>query len=137
MEQELIKHVEACIADPYKQHFAYNQLIRYYYGLRNEDSYYMNRLIVACENDIELFPQFIVAFRNSVNPPYPETLIPSIPSFRYLCRVYEKIGMIDQAIRICELAIKYGVDDNTKGGFEGRLDRLKKNNSSRLTRDSS
>lgn len=32
----------------------------------------------------------------------------------------------EEAIKICQLAINYGLKDDTKGGFEGRIDRLKK-----------
>ncbi|MCL2023596.1 MAG: tetratricopeptide repeat protein [Oscillospiraceae bacterium] len=47
--------------------------------------------------------------------------------FKKLCSFYEKIGMYDEAINICNLAIEKGVtEDGTKGKMCGRLERLKK-----------
>jgi hypothetical protein len=43
-----------------------------------------------------------------------------------LILIYERRGEIEKAIEICELAIEYGLDDNTKGGFPRRLEKLKK-----------
>ena len=33
---------------------------------------------------------------------------------------------IEDAIEICEIAIQYGLSDNTKGGYASRLEKLKK-----------
>jgi len=51
---------------------------------------------------------------------------PRFPSFQRLAIIYERLGKYDEAIKICEKALKYGLVDGTKSGFEGRIERLKK-----------
>lgn len=52
--------------------------------------------------------------------------IPSVPTFKYYATLLTEDGEHDEAISVCEIAIKLGIPDNTASGFEGRIERIKK-----------
>jgi len=112
--------------DPYQLHFVYNGFIKLFFKHRNLVPDAEDKLITICKLDIELFPKFREAWF-ARNPDYKH--LPRIPSFQRLIQVYEDRNQLDEAIRICELAIHYGLDDGTKGGFEARMKRLRKKQS--------
>jgi hypothetical protein len=109
--------------DPYQLHFVYNGFIKLFFKHRNRVPDAEDKLITICKLDIELFPKFREAWFEK-NPDY--ISLPRIPSFQRLIQVYEKRNQINEAIQICKLAIQYGLDDGTKGGFEARLEKLRK-----------
>ena len=96
-----------------------------------------NRKIKLCEQDIEIAGEFAAACKQEIDennrrhaaygePPV-DMKLPRYPSFQILAIYYEKIGMIDKAIEICERALKYGfISDTMKGGTEARLNKLKR-----------
>lgn len=112
------------------RHFTYNQYIELYYKQRDKGPEYLEKCIEYCKKDIELFPKFKEAWikcevtKEEKAAGYTFNL--RIPSFERLAIIYEKQGKIDEAIEICKKAIEYGLHDRTKGGFQGRLNRLYK-----------
>lgn len=57
--------------------------------------------------------------------------LPEIPSFKLCALVFEREQDFAAAIAVCKMAIKYGIDDGTRSGFNGRLKRLQKKQGSR------
>jgi tetratricopeptide (TPR) repeat protein len=55
-----------------------------------------------------------------------EAVLPSVPSFQHLAIVYTEDGEYEKAIGICDKAVKFGLRDNTKGDYPGRIERIKK-----------
>ena len=56
-----------------------------------------------------------------------EEPVPRTDAYKHLAKLYEKQGNLNAAARICADAIKAGFpDDGTKGGMQGRLDKLVK-----------
>ncbi|WP_117168840.1 hypothetical protein [Paraliobacillus sediminis] len=100
-------------------HFTYNELINVYYRQRDNWNHALDNCIECCEKDIELFPVFATKWKEEYGDSSPR-----IPSFERKAIIHEKQGEINKAIYITELAIKYNLIDKTKGGFEGRLERL-------------
>jgi len=49
-----------------------------------------------------------------------------IPAFQRLAMILDEQGDIEGAICVCKLALSYNLTDGTKGGFEGRIAKLKK-----------
>jgi len=49
-----------------------------------------------------------------------------VATFKLLAMAFEEDGRYDDAIRVCEMALEYDLDDGTKTGFEGRIGRLRK-----------
>lgn len=130
-------------------HFTYNQLINLCYRRRSESPSWLQRCIEYCKADIALFPEFkkayIAAQRKALvhltarplnTPQERETYRQQttgemgftlrVPSFERLAIIYEQQGLYQEAIGVCELARQYRLEDGTKGGFEGRLKRLRK-----------
>lgn len=137
--------------NPIDLHFTYNIMIDYYYSLRNESTSAIDSCIKYCKKDIELFPQFkkssikegierlrelqklssglndkkrIREYEDEIK--HFQWVCPRIPSFQRLAIIYDKQSRFGEAIEVCELAIKYDLDDGTKGSFEGRIERLYK-----------
>jgi hypothetical protein len=51
---------------------------------------------------------------------------PRIGTFERLSAVYAEDGDFEPAIEVCRQALGYGLTDNTKGGYAGRIERLQK-----------
>lgn len=52
--------------------------------------------------------------------------LPWVPTFQHLATVLTEDGEREAAIKVCEQALSHGLRDGTKGGFEGRINRIKK-----------
>ena len=52
--------------------------------------------------------------------------MPSVPTFRNLAILLTEQGKFQEAINVCHRAINFDVDDGTEGGFEARIERIKK-----------
>jgi tetratricopeptide (TPR) repeat protein len=97
-------------------HFTYNELIDVYYKQRDDREDAIKKCIQYCKKDIEIADEFVAEFGE----------VPRIPSFKRLAIIYEKQERYADAIAVCEQALEIGTTDGTKGGFEGRKDRLRK-----------
>lgn len=51
---------------------------------------------------------------------------PRVHAFKRLAIIYKKQERYKEAIGVCKKAIRYDMRDGTKSGFEGRLERLKR-----------
>lgn len=133
---------------PVDLHFEYLYLINMYYKKRNEKEY-LEKCIYICKKDIELYPLFKSSYikedlkrlkfllslheigskeyqkyqEKIINYEYPNL---NIPSFKRLAIIYEDQGKYKEAIEVCKLALEYGLDDGTQGGFKGRIQRLER-----------
>lgn len=99
-----------------------------------------SKCIDYCIKDIKLFNEFkeayimqerqmcINSFTGKFDRPFNPSLVvlPFFPAFVTLIKVYEKQGLYDKAIEVCNIAIEYGLHDNTKGDFIGRINKLEK-----------
>ena len=55
--------------------------------------------------------------------------MPRVTTFVHLATVLTEDGEYDRAIEVCRMALRYGTNDGTKGGFEGRIARIEKKRS--------
>jgi tetratricopeptide (TPR) repeat protein len=97
-------------------HFTYNELIDVYYKQRDDRGDAIEKCIQYCKKDIEIADEFVAEFGE----------VPRIPSFKRLAIIYERQERYADAIAVCDQALEIGTTDGTKGGFEGRKDRLRK-----------
>lgn len=51
---------------------------------------------------------------------------PSVPTFKNYATILVEDKEFDRAIEVCRIAIKLGIPDGTMGGFEGRIERIKR-----------
>lgn len=114
------------------RHFYYNNVIDYYYGLRDKEKNALEKCIDYCKEDIKIAPQVLnLMEKDKMWKHYNQDgeLVftpPRFPSFQRLAIIYENQGKYGEAIKVCEKAIENGLKDGTKTGFEGRIKRLEK-----------
>lgn len=101
-------------------HYALNGLVEYYYSNRDSPPVNADFCIQYCKEDIDLFPQLHPLFMADLGS------VPRIPAFQRLAMMYDHKGEYQKAIEICDLGIKYGLEDGTQGGFVARKERLQK-----------
>ena len=53
-------------------------------------------------------------------------VVPRVPTFQNLPTLLAEDGDHQQAIEVCEKAIRFGLSDGTKGDFPARIERLRK-----------
>jgi len=98
------------------RHFTYNNLIDLYYKQRESSPEAITKCVYFCLEDIEIVEEFLHVFDSPI--------IPRIPSIQRLIIIYEKQGKFEEAIKICNIALKLGLND--KSGFEGRIEKIRK-----------
>lgn len=54
-----------------------------------------------------------------------EGTLPHVPSFGWLATALAEAGRIEEALEVCEVAARLGLEDGTKGGYAGRAARLR------------
>lgn len=102
-------------------HFYREVIAEYYYKLRDERENAIELSIKFCLEDINNFNLYSKKYFHVFS-----YTVPFIRTFYRLMIIYEKQGRYEEAIKYCEMAIKYGLEDNTKGGYKARLERLNK-----------
>lgn len=101
-------------------HFFLQEAAECYYKQRDFRSDAIDLTIECCLRDIQLFPQYAKPMQKEFG------CIPLLTTFQRLAILYEKTGKYKEAIEICNLAIRYGLNDSTKGGYPARLKKLEK-----------
>lgn len=134
--------------NPVNLHFFYLHCIDLYYKPKVLTNHNIDKCIYYCKKNIELFPtfkesyieerrEFFINYANSGIHSKEErnelltkaknvSLDVNVPSFKRLAIIYEKQGRFNDAIKISELGLSYGLNDGTKGGFIARIERIKK-----------
>ena len=108
-------------SDPWQRHLIY---------LHEIENAYRNRRISMDDRikAIDLSTRYIAEF-SSLKSSVFENIQENpriIPVFKMLAIMYEEEEVFDQAIDICKTALAHGIEDGTKTGFEGRIERLMK-----------
>lgn len=121
-EREFLNNLSAAnrSKDAMDIHFAYSDLIEFYYKHRQISDELYSRAVNYCKSDIDLFPILKPLFMDDLQ------MIPRIPSFQRLSMLYEQHCEYEKAIEICMLGIKYELADGTQGGFSARRKRIEK-----------
>ncbi len=108
-------------SDPGERHLIYSHII---------ETAYRNRRTNAddLQTAMELSQQYMAEFA-SLRDPVLKMMGDDpkiIPVFKMLAIMLEESGEYDQAIQVCKTALGYGIEDGTKTGFEGRIERILK-----------
>jgi len=99
------------VKEPMALHSVYNLLIDMFYKQRAEDNAMIDKCIRICRMDMKLAPHITNEKQE-------------IPSFKRLAIILESQGDLNGAIEVSKMALQYGLDDGTKGGYQGRIDKL-------------
>ncbi len=102
------------------RHFLLQSIVDATYKLRKEEKY-KTLCIKHAEKHLQELPNIAPALKKDMGGK-----LPRITTFQNYATVLTEIGQFEEAIAICEQAIFYGLHDNTKSGYEGRIKRISK-----------
>ena len=72
------------------------------------------------------FPTLAIALRKEFQG-YGADFLPRVTTFQHLATLLtHEDGKYDEAVAICKMALSYNLHDRTAGGFESRIDRIRK-----------
>jgi hypothetical protein len=108
-------------SDPWQRHVLYTQDIETAYRDRKTSRDAHDRAIDLAENYIRELPDLKQAVFNRLGDK-PKV----ISAFKQLAIILEEDGEYDRAVAICQAALANGIDDGTRTGFAGRMNRILK-----------
>ncbi len=111
--------------NPIDRHFLLQSIVTETYKLRKEIKY-RDLCIKYAEKHLKEFDKIAPALKEDMGG-----FLPRITTFQYYSTLLTEIRKYEKAIDICKLAISYGLEDGTKSGFQGRIERIKKKMTSR------
>lgn len=111
---------------PIDTHFLYLNIVEFLYKQRNDPQMRILFKNMALEHILVFDLLIPVLYYKSGNNEDSMFLLPHVPTFQYLATVYAEDGEFGTAIEVCKRALGYGLEDGTRGGFIGRIERLKK-----------
>lgn len=71
------------------------------------------------------FPILAVALRKEFKG-YSTDFLPRVTTFQHFATLLTEDGKYDEAAAVCEMALSYDLHDRTTGGFEARIERIRK-----------
>jgi hypothetical protein len=114
------------VSDPWERHLLYLQKIADAYRDRRTNMDDRSTAIALSRQYLSEFPglrQGVFDNRKNQDPVIS-------PVFKMLAIMLEEDGAYDQAVEVCRTALANGLEDGTKSGFEGRIQRLLKKKAS-------
>ena len=121
MSADLGRMLEALTVDTnaIDRHFLLMGIVKETYRLRADPSM-ADKCAEVAQLHIDEFPVIAPALERDMG------FLPGASTFQQYATLLTERGEFDRAIQVCEKAIAYGLDDGTKGGYEGRIERIKK-----------
>ena len=110
--------------NPVDRHFLLQSIVEITYRRRKEPQ--MRRICrEIAEQHVSEFVVLAPALKQDMGGN-----LPIVSTFQHFVTLLAEDGDYESAIKVCDTAINYGLHDGTQGGFEGRVDRLKKKRAS-------
>ena len=116
---QMLKAVESK-TNPIDRHFLLQSIVDASYKLRKNDKYRQMCLEYA-EKHLQELQGIVPALKEDMGG-----TLPRISTFQNYATVLTENSEYNKAISICEEALRLGLHDNTKSGFEGRIERIRK-----------
>jgi hypothetical protein len=104
-----------------EQHFLYNDIVQCLYRNRDSSPHARSLCEAVARQHVAEWP----ALEQSVKQALAAEDPPRVPAFQLLATVLAEREAYDEALDICEAALALGLEDGTKGGFRGRINRIK------------
>jgi hypothetical protein len=102
------------------RHFLLLSIVKQTYAKRSDPQ--MREICRSVgETHIQGFGEIVPALKTDFHG-----IIPRVPTFQHLATVFAEDRNYDRAIEVCETAIRHGLNDYTKVGFEGRIARIQR-----------
>jgi hypothetical protein len=105
---------------PGNRHFLLQAIATETYKLRNEEKH-KNLCLKFSEKHLEEFDTLYQSLKDEFDGSFPR-----VTTFQYYSTLLTELEEYEKAIKTCEMAISFGLDDGTKGGYQGRIDKIKK-----------
>ena len=102
------------------RHFLLMEICRRAYQLRNADPDMRKLARDVGLQHIREFPEIRGPLTRHLG------ILPRVPSFQNVATMMAEEANFQAAIDVCESAIAFGLSDGTAGGFEARIERLRK-----------
>ncbi|MEL4236995.1 hypothetical protein [Shewanella xiamenensis] len=106
--------------NPIDRHFLLQSIVNITYKQRKTERY-RNLCIEYAKLHLQEFPALVPALKEDM-----DGTLPRITTFQNYSTLLTEDGEFEKAISVCMQAIEYGLHDNTKSGYEGRIARIKK-----------
>jgi hypothetical protein len=110
---------------PVDRHHLLQSIVELTYKDRNKSG----KMRELCESISRLhlkeFPTLAIALRKEFKG-YGADFLPRVTTFQHLATLLTEDGKYDEAVAICKMALSYNLHDRTAGGFESRIDRIRK-----------
>ena len=123
---ETIDELKRALADNEKpnsrRHFVYKELIESLYKERNESAETMDSLIKYGFAHLAELEKLMPEVQASLG----FSFLPRVSTFVRLATALTEQMRYDEAIEVCQIGIAKGYEDGTKGGFESRVERIRK-----------
>lgn len=103
------------------RHFLLMTIVDETYKLRKEDQEAKDLCAEIAEQHIKEFPAIKPALMKSL-----DGILPRVTTFQKYATFLTEQGQYRRAIEVCEVALAHGLHDGTKGGFEARIEKIKK-----------
>jgi hypothetical protein len=104
------------------RHFLLMAIVKETYRKRS-DPKMADKCLEVAQIHCEEFSTIVEPLRKDLNR---DDTLPRVPTFAFYATLLAERGEFQKAIEVCESAIGFGLDDGTKGGYEGRIERIKK-----------
>jgi DNA polymerase-3 subunit epsilon len=108
-------------SDLLDRHFLYLGLVSAAYQLRKEDREHRVLCEELARSHLQEFGQIAPRLKQRFNGS-----LPYVPTFEQLSILLVEDGRFDDAVAVCEAAIRFGLDDSSQAGFEGRIERIQR-----------
>ncbi len=106
--------------NPIDRHFLLQSIVAETYKTR-KDNKSRKICIKYAEKHLKEFASIAPALKEDMGG-----VLPRITTFQHYATLLTEDGDFEKAIDICKKAIQYDLHDGTKAGFEGRIERIKK-----------
>jgi hypothetical protein len=106
--------------NPIDRHFLLMGIVNETYR-RRQDEEMAARCAEVSELHLREFAQIAPGLRRDMGGS-----LPRVTTFQHFATLLTERGEFDRAVAVCEQAIEFGLNDNTKSGFEGRIARIRK-----------
>lgn len=105
--------------DPLVRHKVLSQLTEKSFKHRKDDEY-RDACIHFSTLHIQEFDQILEPLKEATGGSLPQVM-----TFQNYANLLLEEGHFDDAVEVCEKALKFGLDDKTQTGFEGRIKRIR------------
>ena len=105
---------------PVDRHFLLMAVVKESYRLR-ADPKMADLCADAAQTHVAEFRELAPALKREF-----DGSLPRVSTFQHFATLLTERGEFERAVGVCEKAIAFGLDDGTKGGFQGRIKRIQK-----------